>query len=290
MRIIAAVLGVLALIIGVTVVFGSWYTIDQGERGVLLRNGAIVGTAEPGLGFKTPWVEDVVEVNVQSLSKVYDGGKEGRGLAAYSKDQQSAFVRVSVIYRADPSRVAELYERYGSLEGAVTRLIDPKVYEEFKTVFGRFNAISAVQERARLNSEVEDAIRLSIGPASPVMIESVQIENIDFSDAYEESIEQRMLAEVEVQRLRQNADREKVQAEITVTQAKAKADAVRAEAQASAESTRLRGEAEADSIRARGAALKDNPTLVDLTQAEKWNGQLPTTMVPGGSVPMIGVK
>jgi len=45
----------------------------------------------------------------------------------------------------------------------------------------------------------------------------VQIENLDFSSEYEKSIEQSMLAEVEVHRLRQNAEREKVQAEIVVT-------------------------------------------------------------------------
>ena len=47
MRILAAIFGFFAFIITLTVVFGSWYTIDQGERGVLLRNGALVGTAQP---------------------------------------------------------------------------------------------------------------------------------------------------------------------------------------------------------------------------------------------------
>lgn len=66
MRILAAIFGFFAFIITLTVVFGSWYTIDQGERGVLLRNGALVGTAQPGLGFNTPWIEEVVKVSVQS--------------------------------------------------------------------------------------------------------------------------------------------------------------------------------------------------------------------------------
>ncbi|MNE59598.1 hypothetical protein D3C80_1547040 [compost metagenome] len=118
----------------------------------------------------------------------------------------------------------------------------------------------------------------------------MQIENIDFSDAYEASIEQRMLAEVEVQKLRQNAEREKVQAEITVTQANASADSVRAKANADAEAIRIMGDAEATSIKARGDALRENPGLVALTQAEKWNGQLPTTMLPDGSVPMLQLQ
>jgi regulator of protease activity HflC (stomatin/prohibitin superfamily) len=122
------------------------------------------------------------------------------------------------------------------------------------------------------------------------VIESVQIENIDFSPEYIKSVEQRMQAEVEVQRLRQNLEREKVQAEIVVTQATAKANGVRAAAQAEADAIRLRGDAEASAITARAKALGDNPNLVSLTQAEKWDGKLPTTMVPGAAVPMIALS
>jgi regulator of protease activity HflC (stomatin/prohibitin superfamily) len=103
-----------------------------------------------------------------------------------------------------------------------------------------------------------------------------------------------------VQKLRQNAEREKVQAQITVTQAQAAADARRADAQAQAdavklqaeaeaEAIQLRGDAEAKAIKARGDALRDNPNLIFLTQAEKWNGQLPTTMLPNASVPMLNL-
>jgi regulator of protease activity HflC (stomatin/prohibitin superfamily) len=110
-----------------------------------------------------------------------------------------------------------------------------------------------------------------------------------------------MLAEVEVDRLRQNLAREKVQAEIKVTQAQAVADSTLAQARAQAEATRvqaqadaerieLRGNAEAKAIHARGAALGANPNLVSLVQAERWDGKLPTTMVPGGAVPMISVR
>ena len=282
MRILAAIFGFFAFIITLTVVFGSWYTIDQGERGVLLRNGALVGTAQPGLGFKTPWIEEVVKVSVQSRAQLY------KEVPAYSKDQQSAVLSLSVNYRIPADKVTEVYSVYGGGDGLLSRLVDRRVNEDLKTVFGKFTAVAAIQERSRLNLEVASAIQSSV--KGPVIIDSVQIENIDFSDAYEASIEQRMLAEVEVQKLRQNAEREKVQAEITVTQAKANADAVRAKANAEAEAIRIKGDAEATSIKARGDALRENPGLVALTQAEKWNGQLPTTMLPGGSVPMLQLQ
>jgi regulator of protease activity HflC (stomatin/prohibitin superfamily) len=273
------------LAVGAAVVMGSWYTVDQGYRGVVTRNGAVIGMAEPGLGFKIPFVDSVKLISVQEHSRTY--GSE-RGLSSYSRDQQPAEIRVSVNYQIPEGRVDEVYANFGTEESMVSRVLDPRVMQAVKNVFGQFNAVTAIQDRTRLNLEMRDALTKAMGD-EPITITGLQVENIDFSKAYEESIEQRMQAEVEVQKLRQNAEREKVQAEITVTKAKADADSVRARAQAEADAIRLRGEAEAAAIKARSEALGQNPNLIALTQAEKWNGQLPSTMVPGGSVPFMNV-
>lgn len=270
--IIGAIGAVIVGLIVLVVLGGSFYTIDAGERGVVLRNGKVVGTAEPGLSFKLPIVDSVKEITVQTQARVYEK------LMVYSRDQQSAELYISVNYRLPADQVQTIYTEYGGKDGVLTRMLDRQVPEEVKNVFGRFNAVTAIQERERLSKEVQEAIQRAT--TNPVLIvESVQIENIDFSKAYEDSIEQRMLAEVEVQKVQQNAQREKVQAEILVIQAKAEADA-----------KKLQGDAEAHAINARGKALRDNPSLVELVQAEKWNGVLPTTMVPGSAVPFINVK
>jgi len=273
---------VVAGLIGLTVLGGSWYTVDQGERGVILRNGAITGTADPGLGFKLPIVDTVVDIDIRTRANLYEN------VMAYSRDQQTAGLNVSVNYRVPADQVLNVYENYGSVENLRSRVLDRKVFDQTKNVFGQFNAVTAIQERARLVAEVQMAIQNAV--QGPIIIESVQIENIDFSDAYENSIEQRMLAEVEVQKIQQNAEREKVQAEIKVIQAQADADARVAQATAEATAITLTGNAEAEAINARGRALRDNPTLIDLVSAERWNGVLPTTMVPGSAVPFVNVK
>lgn len=270
--------GILAL----GVLWGSWYTVDEGERGVLLRNGGVIGTAEPGLGFKLPFFDSVRRISVQT------GARQYVDVLTYSRDQQTAALALSVNYRLPADQVELIYATYGSEEGIASRLLDRQVLEEVKNIFGQFNAVTAIQDRARLNAEVQNAIQAAV--RGPIIIESVQIENIDFSEIYENSIEQRMLAEVEVQKVTQNAARERVQAEIAVIQAQAAADARLAQATAEAEAIRLTGEAEADAIRARGAALADNPALVSLVQAERWDGKLPTTMVPDSTVPFMDMR
>jgi regulator of protease activity HflC (stomatin/prohibitin superfamily) len=277
--------GTIATLVGLTaltILGGSWYTVDQGNRGVVLRNGAIIGVAEPGLDFKLPIIDRVIDIDVRSRAKIYEN------VMAYSRDQQTAGMTLSVNYRVPMDAVVRVYEEYGSVENLAARLLDRQVMDESKNVFGRFNAATAIQERSRLVAEIQMAIQEAV--QGPILIESVQIENIDFSDAYEQSIEQRMLAEVEVQRVQQNAEREKVQAEIKVIQAQADADARVAQATAEAQAIKLRGNAEAEAINARGRALRDNPSLIQLVQAERWDGKLPTTMVPDSAVPFVNVK
>ncbi len=61
----AIVGGTFATLIGITaltVIGGSWYTVDEGYRGVALRNGAVIGTSEPGLGFKMPIIDSVIDI------------------------------------------------------------------------------------------------------------------------------------------------------------------------------------------------------------------------------------
>jgi regulator of protease activity HflC (stomatin/prohibitin superfamily) len=272
-------LGIAAIVIA-AIAFGSFFTVDQGYRGVVLRLGAFVRVADAGLGFKLPFIDRVVRIRVQTNSKVYDR------MEAYSRDQQLAELRLSVTYRIVPEMVNEVYAQFGSEDGLVSRLIDRRVNELAKTVFGRFNAVEAIQMRGSLNQQVSDAITAVIDQ-NIVVIESVQIEDIAFSSAYEQSVEARMMAEVEVQRRTQELEQQRIQAQIVVTQAQGAADARVAEAKAQAEATILAGDAEASAIRVKGEALRDNPELIALITAENWNGVLPTTMLPGGTIPFI---
>jgi regulator of protease activity HflC (stomatin/prohibitin superfamily) len=252
------------------VLFGSWYQVDQGERAIVLRFGELVGESGPGLHFKLPWVDSVRRITVQNQNKQY------RNLEAYSRDQQSANITVSVTYVvADPSAV---YTQYGDLEGAVSRLIDPRLTAGVKTIFGQYDAVRAIQERAALNTDFDAAVTSAID-GGPINVISVQIENIDFSDAYEQSVEQRMLAQVEIQRREQNLRTTEVEAQIARTRAEGEAEAIR-----------LRGEAEGAAIRARADALRANADLVQLQAVEKWDGKLPTTMVPSTALPFINLQ
>jgi regulator of protease activity HflC (stomatin/prohibitin superfamily) len=272
---------------GIVVVFAllllwsSYYTIDQGVRGVVLHYGAVSDESEPGLHFKYPFVTTIVKISVQqeTLSWRKDNANGDSRLQVYTQDQQPVSVSLSIIYHA--TDVSDVYAHYGSLQRLEANLIEPQVPQQVKNVFGQFTAISAIQDRAKLDGEINAIIRTVI--RGPIQIDSVQLTDIEFSQAYEQAVEARMQAIV----AQQQAEAEKAR---RITNADAAAYEVKAAADAQAHQTQVIGEAQADAIRKRGEALKENPEMPQLVAAEKWDGHLPATMPPNGTLPFIQLQ
>ena len=273
----------IAIVIGLYIAIAGWYTVDAGERAVQLRNGAITRTNDAGLYFKLPFIDSVKYISTRTQNRSFNE------LSTYSKDQQPAKIRASVTYRVPAGEAENVYLNFRDIEGLASNTIERQVPNQIENVFGHYSAIEAVQKRAQLTKDVNDAIKQSL-ENYPIIVESVQIEDIDFSRAYEQSVEDRMKAEVEVQTQKQNLEKEKITAEIAVTKAQAIADSTLAQAKAEAEAVILKGEAEAKAITAKTKALQANSALVELTKAEKWDGKLPSTVLPNSALPFIDAK
>lgn len=274
-----------AVVIAVIVIFSSIYTVDQGEEAVILTFGKVAGTETAGLHFKVPFVQDVKFVTLQSHTRAYDSTFE-----SYSKDQQPADILASVNWHVPPGSGAQVYAMYGGVDNMLTRVVDQYLPAILKDVFGTYDAQTAIQQRARLNADVLAALEAQASAENqPIVFDSVQLKDIKYRPEYEAAISAKQSAVVEVQKREQELAQQRVAAEITVTNAQAEADSQLAKAKAAAEAIKVQGEAEAAAIRAKGDALKDNPQLVDLTKAERWNGVLPTTVLPAGTVPFLDV-
>lgn len=273
-------IGVITLIIIISA-FSAVYTVDDGERAVILENGRVIGTADPGLHWKWPFINDVYLFSTRSHAVAFNN------LPMQSNDQQVAQVSFTVSYHILTNGVAEVYSTYGSEAAMVDVLITRAAMSKPKNIFGQFTAEAAIQQRAQLESDIQADMQATV--QGPVVVDSVQLESVAFSTDYNNSIEDRMLAEVGVETERQNLERERVTATKAVVTAQGVADSTLAQKTADAEGIRLLGEAEAAAIAAKGAALRDNPGLVALIQAENWNGILPTSMIPNGALPILGV-
>lgn len=259
--------------IGLFIVFMGYYTVAQYERGIITRNGAFLRIAEPGFGVMVPFIDSISRIDMRQINPKYPD------MEMYSADRQLAKVDASIVISPKPHKLKEIYSEYRTVDYAVSKIIAPLMSAEIKVVFGRYTAERLIKERDKLNTEAKERIIAALGETSIFNVHFVPIEDIEFSKDYAKSIEERMKAEVEVEKVQQNWEREKINAGILRTKADAEAYQVE-----------VKGKAEAMAIELMGQALAKNPKYVEKLQAERWDGKLPTTMVPGSAVPFMNLK
>lgn len=262
--------------LGVLVLLTLWlgiFTIDQYERGIVTRQGAFLRIAHPGLNFKMPWVDGLYVVDMRIRSPKFED------MEAFSSDKQLAKLDVSITLEPNEAKLEYLFSKHGTVESAINSLLKPYMPTHTKIVFGRYTSTSAIRERAQLNMDAKVAVIASLGTEPVFNVLSVNIEDVDFSPEYRKSIEENMKAEVEVLKTKNNWENEKVQADIVKTKADAKAYEIW-----------VKAEAEAKSIEAKNKALANSPKYIEMLQAEKWDGKLPTTVLPSTAVPMINTR
>lgn len=280
------------VVIALIGIFGSYYIVDAGEKGVVRRFGETIRVAEPGLGFKIPLVDNVVIVPIREITYNYGSkhsdGKISSNLSAYTKDQQGVNLIVSVTFAVnDPIK---LYNTYRSIEGMVGQVMSPRVSEQVEITFGKYNVIDSISRRGEISSQISQGIRKAL-ENQPIDIKNVSLVELQYSEVYEDGVEKSMQEEINRQTAIRAQETAKITAKTKEIEQQGISDAYLIDAKAKAEAVRLAGQAEADAIKAKSEALeKQGQGLIQLTLAEKWQGTLPTTMIPGSALPMLDIN
>ena len=212
-------------------------------------------------------------------------------LSAYSYDQQIIeSYRVSITYQLDPNRIEDIYRNFGRSEenDLFLTVVSPTVQQVTKAIFGQYTAQTIVQERFKLEKEIENTL-INTLKKYPVIILSTQLEDVNFSRTYETIIEQTALKKQEIEKAKNELQRIEIESQQQIAQAEAKNKAVKLEADAKAYQIAVQAKAEADAIQMKGEALRANKELVELTKAERWNGVLPQTVL-GDTTPLMQIK
>lgn len=240
------------LLIGTVMAAG---TVPAGGRGVVLRWGAVTGEVKgEGLYFVTPFKYGVQTISVQT--KKYEVEAD-----ASSQDLQEVHAKVAVIYHFDPGKVTEIWQRFR--HDYEIRVIVPEVQEAVKASTALFRAESLITERPKVKDRILNDLKTRLAPF--VVVESVAIVDFGFSKAFDEAIEAKVTAQQKALEAERNLDRVRFEAQQKIEQAKAEAESLRLQKQ------------------------NITPDLLQLRWIEKWNGELPQTMIGQGVVPIFDV-
>lgn len=272
------ILGALFLLLALN---SSIYTVQETDRGVVLTGGKFSEVVGPGINFKIPFIQSVKMISLQTWNDKFSS------LAAYSNDQQPATMKVSVTWQANPAKIVELYRTALDLNNVTDRYITPQIPTQLENTFGQFSAENVVQKRDSFVAALKDKVSKTVPDF--ITIVSLQVEDINFSDAYEGVIEEKAKAEVAVATAGKREARAVIDARASVAQAQGEADSDLARKRAEITAISERGAAEASAITAKANALRANPNLIQLIEAERWNGSRATTIF-GAATPLVNTK
>jgi regulator of protease activity HflC (stomatin/prohibitin superfamily) len=277
------------IIAGVVVVIllglftSSFVIVESGYVGVVRTLGAV--QPEPfseGFHLKKPFMDKIEQIDVR-LRKA-----ESKASAA-SKDLQVVSTNVAVQFSLNGPVAPLTYQKIGRAQIVEATLIGPAIMESVKAVTAQYTAEELVTKRAEVKNGIQLAIESFIDETltqkeviGAVSIANVAITDFDFSAEFNRAIEEKVRAEQEALK----AINEKLR---RVTQAEAAAAERTLAADAEAYQIEVASKARADAIRREAEALKDNPALIQLRIAEKWNGQLPQVS-GGGAIPLLDLR
>ena len=251
--------GIVVLILGLNLLLGGWTIINPGERGVVTRLGKVDRVMESGFNFKMPFIEKVKKFEVKTQKIEVEA-------SAASKDLQIVTTNIALNFNVLPEAVGTLYELVGVEYKA--RIIDPAIQDVVKAATAQYNAEALITKRAEVKDIIEASLKERLARNSIVVTE-LSIVNFDFSESFNAAIEQKVTAEQNALREENKLKQVQFEAQQIVEKAKADAEAIRIQAQA---------------INSQGGE-----DYVNLKAVEKWNGILPTQMIPGGSIPFINL-
>ena len=282
----------LVVLLGASLSFLGFEQVNAGHRGIKLVWGKVASDSLPeGLYFYNPISTNIVTMDVRLQKKKIK-------LETYTKDIQQTNMFIAVNYHVDPTNAHTLYQKIGMTYE--TTLIEPVVLSTVKDVVGKVEADKFINNREIVTEEIKQKLEKSLD-GSNIIIQSVSIEDISFSGAFEAAIEAKQIAtqeaiksQNETVRVTEEGKQQVIQARAASDSQKAQADAdayaIEVESKAKAEAIRQMGLAEAEAIREKSKALAENASLVELTKAEKWNGQLPQNIYGSAPVPFLDIN
>jgi len=255
--------GVIITVIIVGIIAMSSFTqVEFGHVGLYKTFGKLNSEVlSPGIHFKIPFIQSVIQVNTQVTKAETD-------TTASSKDLQPVSTHVAVNYSVNK---VSAYNLMNNIGGAFdTIIINPAVQEIVKEVTARYQAEDLIAKRDVVAGEISELLTARLAKYD-LIVNEINIVDFKFSDAFNQSIEAKQVAQQQALKASNDLKRVEIEAKQKIAQA-----------QAEAESLKLKKQ-------------EVTPELIQLKQIEvqekaleKWDGKLPS--VTGGATPFIDIQ
>lgn len=228
---ISGIAALILVVVAVVIGFGAIFTVEQTQQAIVVRLGEPVRVVtEPGLNFKTPFIDTVISIDKRILDL------ENPSQEIIAADQKRLVVDAFARYRI--KNALRFYQSIGSIQAAniqMTTLLNASV----RRVLGEVTFIQVVRdERENLMGRIRDQLDKE-ADGYGIQVVDVRIRRADLPEANSQAVYQRMQTERQreaaefraqgaqkAQEIRSRADRE---ATVIVAEANSKSEQTRGE-------------------------------------------------------------
>ena len=241
----------------VILVFNCFSVVDEGYIGVKYQFGKIVDSSlSAGLNFHIPFIEEIKPVDIRE--QIYSVQTN-----AYTSDTQTVDnLSLKLNYCYDPTQLSDIIRSTG-IDNVETKLLVPNVAKISKNEIGKVRAEDLVQSRSEIQDSIYEVLKDTLAP-NGIVVTAFAIENLDFDDAFEQSIQAKVIAAQDALKMQNKTVEREEEARQKVIAAHAEAD-----------SQKIKAEAEAYAIEVVQEQLAKSPNYIDYLKINNWNGELP---------------
>jgi regulator of protease activity HflC (stomatin/prohibitin superfamily) len=264
--ILGATLGGVVMIIGFA---GPFVEVPAGNVGVVTNFGQVqVITLEPGLHVVVPIYQRVTNVDTRVQPH------EFQEIDAASKELQTVKLTGVMNYHIDGQFASDLFQRVGTDFAA--KIIDPAFNDFIKTVVPDYSVNDILAKRDEIRSLAKTQLANNLSQYH-IIVDDIYIANIAFSDAFQQAIEAKQVAQQQVQTEQQILAQKQIQAQQVVAAAKGQADAT---------VTLADGQAKANELLS--ASLTDQ--ILQYQYIQKLTDKITVMLLPSGNQTIFDLK
>ena len=273
-------LALLLLAVAVTssTVGASIVVIDAGQVGVVFS--AFTGTQEtplmPGMRVVAPYINTVYRYStmeqVYTMSKLAAEGQIQGDDSLWSPTKEGLQVGIdsSTRYAVDPRKAALVHNTVRNTYNEI--MVRPAIRSIVRLYVSQNNVTDVYgPKRMDIQQAIEKALRERF-ERSGLLLLSFDIRNINFTEDYAKSIEQKQIAQQEAERMQFVLQRESQEAERK-----------QVEAEGIKQAAILKAQGEAESLRLVSQALRENPHLLTYRYIDKLAPNINAMLLPSNS-------
>jgi prohibitin 2 len=253
----------------------AYVLVGAGERAVIFNRftGVQHDQLGEGLHLLLPWIQSPTVYDVKThaytmaASEAESSHRAGDGndaLQALTADGLPVSLDISVLFHVDPDRVWRLHREIGPLY--LEKVVRPQVHAQVRMIVAQYPVIDVYGgRRGAIIAEINGRLK-RLFAQNYLVLDEILVRDVRFSAEFQQAIEQKQVAQQEVQRMKFVLD------------------------QADKERRRkiIEAEGEAESIRLKAAALARNPQLVEWEYVKNLPRDVRTVITDGRSIVNMG--